>query len=90
MQTDIKSEIDNIFTDLEKDFTVGILIHPSPDPDCLGAAAGMAALLKEIYCDFTPWAKMLSLNVHKVVYKFVEEPVSLDKSSNLFFIQTLC
>lgn len=28
---------------------VGILVQPSPDPDCLGAAAGMSVFFKEVY-----------------------------------------
>lgn len=28
---------------------VGILVQPSPDPDCLGAAAGWSALMKDIF-----------------------------------------
>lgn len=31
------------------DKPVGILVQPSPDPDCLGAAAGWAALMKEAF-----------------------------------------
>lgn len=44
-----KDKMDNIFKPLDKDGIVGILVHPSPDPDCLGAAAGFSVFLKEIY-----------------------------------------
>jgi nanoRNase/pAp phosphatase (c-di-AMP/oligoRNAs hydrolase) len=44
-----KEKMDEIFSGLEKDSIVGILVHPSPDPDCLGSAAGMAVLVKEAY-----------------------------------------
>ena len=42
-------EFNNIFKDLGKDDVVAILTHPSPDPDCLGAALGMSALLQIHY-----------------------------------------
>lgn len=44
-----KQKIIDIFGALKGNLPVGILIHPSPDPDCLGAAAGFAVLLKEKY-----------------------------------------
>lgn len=44
-----KDKMDEIFKDLDKDSSVGILVQQSPDPDCLGAAAGFAVLLKEVY-----------------------------------------
>jgi len=46
---DIKLKMNEIFKDLDAESTVGILVHPSPDPDCLGSAAGMATLLQEVY-----------------------------------------
>lgn len=44
-----RDKLDETFKDLDKDSVVGILLHPSPDPDCLAAAAGVAVLLKEAY-----------------------------------------
>ena len=44
-----KNKMDAIFANLDKDSTVGILVQRSPDPDCLGAASGFAALLKQVY-----------------------------------------
>jgi nanoRNase/pAp phosphatase (c-di-AMP/oligoRNAs hydrolase) len=44
-----KDKMNEIFGELEKDSTVGILVQQSPDPDCLGAAYGFAILLKQIY-----------------------------------------
>ncbi len=44
-----KSKMNEIFGNLKKDSNVAILLQMSPDPDCLGAASGMAVLLKEIY-----------------------------------------
>jgi len=44
-----KNKLDEIFNKLEPDAVVAILLHPSPDPDCMGAAAGLAVLLKEAY-----------------------------------------
>ena len=44
-----KDKMDEIFKDLDKDSIVAILVQQSPDPDCLGAAAGFAVLLKEVY-----------------------------------------
>lgn len=44
-----KDEMNKIFDSLDKESTVGIFIHPAPDPDCMGAAAGFALLLKEVY-----------------------------------------
>jgi nanoRNase/pAp phosphatase (c-di-AMP/oligoRNAs hydrolase) len=42
-----KDKVNKIFGELDKDSIVGILVQRSPDPDCLGAAAGFAVLLKE-------------------------------------------
>jgi len=42
-----KQKLNNIFKDLDKDTVVGILVQQSPDPDCMGAAAGFSVLLKE-------------------------------------------
>jgi nanoRNase/pAp phosphatase (c-di-AMP/oligoRNAs hydrolase) len=44
-----KNKMDEIFSNISNEEMVAILIHPSPDPDCLGAAQGFAVLLKEIY-----------------------------------------
>lgn len=45
-----KEKFDAIFAKLEdKNKTVAILVQNSPDPDCLGASAGLAALLNEYY-----------------------------------------
>lgn len=44
-----KDKMNEIFGSIDKDDIVGILVQPSPDPDCLGAAAGFSVLLKEIY-----------------------------------------
>lgn len=44
-----KDKMNEIFEGLDKESTVGILIHPAPDPDCMGAAAGFSLLLKEVY-----------------------------------------
>lgn len=44
-----KEKINEIFDGLDKESTVGILVHPSPDPDCLGAAVGWSIFMKEIY-----------------------------------------
>ena len=49
MEEGYKEKVDEIFGNLTGDDTVAILIHPSPDPDCLGAAAGFSVLLKETY-----------------------------------------
>ena len=45
----IKEKMEEIFGGLTDDDTVGILVHPSPDPDCLGAADAMSVLLKEAF-----------------------------------------
>jgi nanoRNase/pAp phosphatase (c-di-AMP/oligoRNAs hydrolase) len=42
-------KMNEIFKELESGSEVAILVHPSPDPDCLGAAAGFSVLLKEKY-----------------------------------------
>ena len=44
-----KEKLDEIFGTLDKDVNVAILLQHSPDPDCMGAAAGMAVLLKHVY-----------------------------------------
>lgn len=44
-----KEKMNEIFGKLDKDSIVGILIHPSPDPDCLGGAAGTSVWLNEVY-----------------------------------------
>lgn len=44
-----KDKLNKIFSDADKDLPVGILVQHSPDPDCLGAAAGIALLLRELY-----------------------------------------
>ena len=44
-----KDKMNEIFGGLDKGSTVGLLIHPTPDPDCMGAATGFATFLKEIY-----------------------------------------
>lgn len=44
-----KNKMDEIFGSISSEEMVAILIHPSPDPDCLGAAPGFAVLLKEVY-----------------------------------------
>lgn len=42
-------EADKLFASTEAGSCVAILVQPNPDPDCLGAAAGMALLLSEKY-----------------------------------------
>lgn len=44
-----KDKMDEIFKPLKKGSSVAILVQHSPDPDCIGAAAGFAVLLEEIY-----------------------------------------
>lgn len=44
-----KESLDQIFTSLPEDKHVAILVQQSPDPDCLGAAAGFATLLEKVY-----------------------------------------
>lgn len=44
-----KDKMNEIFENLDKDSTVGIIVQQSPDPDCLGAASGFAVLLKQVY-----------------------------------------
>jgi len=49
MEEENKNKMDEIFKAVAREELVAILVHPSPDPDCLGAAAGFAVLLKEVY-----------------------------------------
>ena len=42
MDTVQKEKMDSIFKQVTDEELVAILVHPSPDPDCLGAAAGFA------------------------------------------------
>ena len=49
MDEEQKAQMNKIFGSLEPESVVAILVHPSPDPDCLGAGAGMSALLKEVF-----------------------------------------
>ncbi|KKM85104.1 hypothetical protein LCGC14_1292330 [marine sediment metagenome] len=49
MSKDNKEKLNEMFENLEDESTVGILVHPFPDPDCLGAAAGFAVLLQNVY-----------------------------------------
>ncbi len=44
-----KEKLDSIFKNISSELPVGILIHPSPDPDCLGAAAGFTIFLQHAY-----------------------------------------
>lgn len=44
-----KDKLNGIFKELDAESMVGLLVHPTPDPDCLGAATGLAVLLKEVY-----------------------------------------
>jgi len=44
-----KEKMNEIFAKLDKASSVGILVHPSPDPDALGAAAGFSMLLRKVY-----------------------------------------
>jgi len=44
-----KEKMDSIFKPLKKSLPVAILVQYSPDPDCIGAAAGFSLLLKEVY-----------------------------------------
>lgn len=44
-----KEKFDLIYKNLDKESCVAILVHKFPDPDCIGAAAGFAILLKEVY-----------------------------------------
>lgn len=53
---EIREKMDNIFGKLPKNAQVAVLMQPSPDPDCLGAAAGFSLLLKETYGVQTYWA----------------------------------
>lgn len=49
---DMKKNIEimnTIFTSAIKDRPVAILIHSYPDPDCMGAASGLAIILKQKY-----------------------------------------
>lgn len=46
---DFKTEDEDDENNKENDKSVAILVQHSPDPDCLGAAAGMEVLLKERY-----------------------------------------
>jgi len=42
-------ELSKVIKDLDKVRPVAILVQPCPDPDCIGAAAGMGLLLKEAF-----------------------------------------
>lgn len=42
-------DADQLFSSLKEDASVAILVQPNPDPDCLGAAAGISLLLSEHY-----------------------------------------
>ena len=44
-----KEKWDKVFAGKEEGSVVGILIHPSPDPDALGSAVGVGVLLHEVY-----------------------------------------
>lgn len=44
-----KTKLNEIFGKLDKTGVVAILIHPSPDPDALGSAAGFSVLLKKVF-----------------------------------------
>jgi nanoRNase/pAp phosphatase (c-di-AMP/oligoRNAs hydrolase) len=44
-----KQKMDEIFEELNGELPVSILLHNSPDPDCMGAAAGIVVLLKHSY-----------------------------------------
>lgn len=44
-----KEGLNSVFEGLDKNSSVAILVQHSPDPDCIGAAAGFALLLKEVY-----------------------------------------
>lgn len=46
---EIVDKMDDIFGNKTKGSCVALLLQPSPDPDCLGAAAGLSLLLKEVY-----------------------------------------
>jgi len=48
-RSSIKDAMDNLFAETDKTKSIAILVQPSPDPDCLGAAAGFQLLLKEVY-----------------------------------------
>lgn len=50
METEVKDpSVDEVFSSFDKTKPVAILMQPSPDPDCIGAAAGLSFLLKEKY-----------------------------------------
>ena len=49
MEEENKQKMDKIFKQVASEELVAILVHPTPDPDCLGAASGFAVLLKEVY-----------------------------------------
>lgn len=44
-----KEALDSVFKPLKKNQSVAILVQHSPDPDCIGAAAGFALLLEKVY-----------------------------------------
>lgn len=44
-----KQKMDEIFSGIDKEQNVSILVHNTPDPDCMGAAFGFATLLKCAY-----------------------------------------
>lgn len=45
----IKDKLNEKLSSLDKNSVVGILVHPSPDPDCMGGGVGFSTFLKEKY-----------------------------------------
>jgi nanoRNase/pAp phosphatase (c-di-AMP/oligoRNAs hydrolase) len=48
MSVDLE-KADEIFSNLDPEVPIALLVQPNPDPDCLGAAAGFGLLLHERY-----------------------------------------
>ena len=44
-----REKMDELFSNLDEGASVAVLTHPSPDPDCLGGAAGISLALSEAY-----------------------------------------
>ena len=44
-----KEKLDEIFNNINSDLPVAILVHPSPDPDCIGSAVGLSVFLQHVY-----------------------------------------
>jgi len=71
-----KQKMNEIFGRLDKELPVSILIHNSPDPDCMGAAAGLSVLLKHVY------------GLNSKIFHFGEVSHAMNKSmKNILHIQ---